>query len=57
MGMKVLKDISDNLALLFLGSRTHSASNCIRSAHSELCEHYYLARSQGGPLARSEGGR
>ena len=48
IGMKVLNDIVGNLASSLLGSRARSARNCAGSAHSELCEHCYLARREGG---------
>ena len=44
-GMKVQKDIAEDLPASFSGSRARSARNCAQSAHSELCEHCYLARS------------
>ena len=44
IGMKVQKDIADNLPCHF-GDHTRA-----RSAQSELCEHCYLARSEGGQV-------
>ena len=48
IGMMVQNDIIGDLASSFLGSHTCSASTCAGSAHSELCEHCYSARREGG---------
>ena len=49
-GMKVKKDIADDLPSSFSRLCVRSARNCAQSAHSELCEHCYLARSEGGQV-------
>ena len=45
IGMKEEMDIADEMTLQILGSHAPSAGYCAQSAHSELCEHRYLARS------------
>ena len=47
IGMKEEMGIADEMTSSDLESRARSARYCVQSAHSELCEHRYLARSNG----------
>ena len=47
IGMKEEMGIADEMTSSDFGSRARTARNCAWSAHSELCEHRYLARSNG----------
>ena len=47
IGMNEEVGVADEMTLSVFGSRARSARYCVRSAHSELCEHCYPARSIG----------
>ena len=48
IGMKEKMGIGDEMTSSDLGSRVRSARYCAQSAHCELCEHRFFARSNGG---------
>ena len=47
IGMKVKKDVAENLASSFLGSRARSVRNCARSAPERTYLQFMVARNDG----------